>query len=56
MQLRLKFVLLSIVPTAFAVGLVILTVQSQTIKLARQERDLVESAYVSSKEAEPAPT
>lgn len=52
MQLRLKFVLLSIVPTAIAVGLVILTVQSQTLELARQERKLVESAYITSKEAE----
>lgn len=52
MQLRLKIFLLSIVPTAVAVGLVILTVQSQTLKLARQERDLVESTYLASKEAE----
>ena len=52
MQLRFKFFLLSIVPTAIAVGLVILTVQTQTIKLVKQERDLVESAYLSSKEAE----
>ena len=52
MQLRLKIFLLSIVPTAIAVGLVILTVQSQTLKLAKQERDLVESTYLASKEAE----
>lgn len=52
MQLRLKIFLLSIVPTAVAVGLVILTVQSQTLKLAKQERDLVESTYLASKEAE----
>ena len=52
MQLRLKIFLLSIVPTAVAVGLVILTVQSQTLKLAKQERDLVESSYLASKEAE----
>ena len=52
MQLRLKIFLLSIVPTAIAVGLVILTVQAQTRKLAKQERDLVESTYLASKEAE----
>ena len=52
MQLRLKIFLLSIVPMAVAVGLVILTVQSQTLKLAKQERDLVESSYLASKEAE----
>ena len=52
MQLRLKILLLSIVPTAVAAGLVILTVQSQTLKLAKQERDLVESSYLASKEAE----
>ena len=52
MQLRLKIFLLSIVPTAIAVGLVILTVQSQALKLAKQERDLVETTYLASKEAE----
>ena len=52
MQLRLKIFLLSIVPMAVAVGLVILTVQSQTLKLAKQESDLVESSYLASKEAE----
>ena len=52
MQLRLKIFLLSIVPTAVAVGLVILTVQSQTLKLAKQDRDLLESSYLASKEAE----
>lgn len=52
MQLRLKIFLLSIVPTAIAVGLVIQTVQSQTINLAKQERDLVEATYLASKESE----
>ena len=52
MQLRLKIFLLSIVPTAIAVGLVIQTVQSQTLQLAKQERDLMESTYLDSKEAE----
>lgn len=52
MQLRLKIFLLSIVPTAIAVSLVIMTAQSQTLKLAKLERDLVESTYLASKEAE----
>lgn len=52
MQLRLKIFLLSIVPTAIAVGLVILAVQSQTLKLAKQERELMEVIYLASKEAE----
>ena len=52
MQLRLKIFLLSLVPTAIAVSLVIMTAQSQTLKLAKLERDLVESTYLASKEAE----
>ena len=52
MQLRLKIFLLSIVPMVIALGAVILTVQHQTLKLARQERDLVETTYLASKEAE----
>lgn len=52
MQLRLKIFLLSIVPMGIALGAVILTVQHQTLKLARQERDLVETTYLASKEAE----
>ena len=52
MQLRLKIFLLSIVPMSIALGSVILTVHNQTVKLARQERDLVESTYLASREAE----
>jgi two-component system NarL family sensor kinase len=37
---------------SIALGSVILTVRSQTLKLAKQERDLVESTYLASKEAE----
>ena len=52
MQLRLKIFLLSIVPMSIALGSVILTVHNQTVKLAKQERDLVESTYLASREAE----
>lgn len=52
MQLRLKIFLLSIVPMSLALGSVILTVHNQTVKLAKQERDLVESTYLASREAE----
>ena len=52
MQLRLKIFLLSIVPMSIALGSVILTVRTQTAKLAKQERDLVESTYLASREAE----
>ena len=52
MQLRLKIFLLSIVPMSIALGSVVLTVHNQTIKLAKQERDLVESNYLASREAE----
>ncbi len=52
MQLRLKIFLLSIVPMSIALGSVIFTVHNQTVKLAKQERDLVESIYLASREAE----
>ena len=52
MQLRLKIFLLSIVPMSITLGSVILTVHNQTVKLAKQERDLVESTYLASREAE----
>lgn len=52
MQLRLKIFLLSIVPMCIALGSVILTVRHQTLELAKQERHLVESSYLASKEAE----
>jgi two-component system NarL family sensor kinase len=51
-HLRLKIVLLSIVPMSIALGAVIVTVRHQTLELAKQERKLVESAYLASKEAE----
>ncbi|MDB5895727.1 MAG: histidine kinase [Rhodoferax sp.] len=50
MQLRLKLALFTMVPIALALGLVAVTVQQQTLKLASQERKLVESAYLHSKE------
>lgn len=52
MQLRLKLALLCVVPILLALGLVAVTVQHQTLKLAHQERELVESAYLHSKETE----
>ena len=52
MQLRLKIFLLSIVPMSIALGSVILTVHNQTVKLAKQERELVESTYLANREAE----
>ena len=52
MQLRLKLALFTMVPIALALGLVAVTVQQQTLKLASQERQLVESAYLHSKETE----
>lgn len=52
MQLRLKIFLLSIVPMSIALGSVIFTVRNQTVKLAKQERDLIESSYLASREAE----
>ena len=52
MQLRLKITLLSVVPIVVALGLVAVTVQHQTLKLAHQERELVESAYLHNKETE----
>lgn len=52
MQLPLKLALLSIAAIALALGLVAVTVQHQTLELARQERELVETAYLHSKETE----
>ena len=52
MQLRLKLALFTMVPIVLALGLVAVTVQRQTLKLASQERQLVESAYLHSKETE----
>src|SRR2546427_3589981 len=52
MQLPLKLALLSIAAIALALGLVAATVQHQTLELAHQERELVETAYLHSKETE----
>ncbi|WP_295855020.1 cache domain-containing protein [uncultured Xylophilus sp.] len=52
MQLRWKFILFTTVPLLGALSLVAATMQHQTLKLAGQERQLVESAYVASKETE----
>ncbi|WP_280187163.1 cache domain-containing protein [Delftia sp. PS-11] len=52
MQLPLKFALLSILAMLAALGLVAATVQHQTLALAHQERELVEAAYLHSKETE----
>jgi two-component system NarL family sensor kinase len=52
MQLRLKLALFTMVPIVLALGLVAMTVQQQTLKLASQERELVGSAYLLSKETE----
>ena len=52
MQLRLKLAIFTTVPILIALGLVAATVQHQTLKLAHQERELVESAYLQSKETE----
>ncbi|MDR0224856.1 MAG: cache domain-containing protein [Burkholderiaceae bacterium] len=52
MQLPLKLALWSIVSILVALGLVAVTVQHQTLELARQERNLVETAYLHSKETE----
>ncbi len=52
MQLRLKLALFTTVPILIALGLVAMTVQHQTLRLAHQERELVESAYLHSKETE----
>ncbi|SFD34527.1 cache domain-containing protein [Paracidovorax konjaci] len=52
MQLRLKLLLLSTLPILMALGSVAVTARHQTLKLAQQERELVESAYLHSKETE----
>lgn len=52
MQIRLKLVLFTTVPVLVALGLVAAAMQHQTLELARQERDLVESVYLHSKETE----
>ncbi|AVS69769.1 histidine kinase [Paracidovorax avenae] len=52
MQLRLKLLLLSTLPILVALGSVAATARHQTLRLAQQERELVETAYLHSKETE----
>jgi two-component system NarL family sensor kinase len=51
-RLRKKIVLLAVLPLLAALVLIALAVRFQALDLARQERALVESAYLASKEAE----
>lgn len=52
MPLRLKLGLLCVAPVLVALVLIAVTVKLQTLQLARQERQVVESAYLHSKETE----
>ncbi|WP_198972869.1 cache domain-containing protein [Xylophilus sp. ASV27] len=52
MQFRWKLLLLTSLPVLGALSLVAATMQHQTLKLGRQERQLVEAAYLHSKETE----
>ncbi|MFT3718589.1 cache domain-containing protein [Pseudorhodoferax sp.] len=52
MKLRLKLVLLSGVPIVVALMLMSVTMQQQTLKLAHEEKALVQAAFMTSKEAE----
>jgi two-component system NarL family sensor kinase len=51
-RLRKKILLLAVLPLLAALLLIALAVRSQALDLAQQERALVESAYLASKEAE----
>ena len=51
-RLRKKILLLAVLPLQAALLLIALAVRHQALELARQERTLVESAYLASKEAE----
>lgn len=51
-RLRKKILLLAVLPLLAALVLIALAVRLQALELARQERALVESAYLASKEAE----
>ena len=51
-RLRKKILLLAVLPLLAALLLIALAVRHQALELARQERTLVESAYLASKEAE----
>lgn len=52
MPLKLKLGLLCVAPVLAALALIAITVKQQTLQLARQERQVVESAYLHSKETE----
>jgi len=51
-RLRKKILLLAVLPLLAALLLIALAVRHQALELAQQERTLVESAYLASKEAE----
>ncbi|NRT57214.1 cache domain-containing protein [Sphaerotilus uruguayifluvii] len=51
-RLRRRILLLAVLPLLAAIALIALAVRSQAQDLAREERQLVESAYLASKEAE----
>lgn len=51
-RLRKKILLLAVLPLLTALLLIALAVRFQALELAKQERELVESAYLASKEAE----
>lgn len=51
-RLRKKILLLAVLPLLAALALIALAVRFQALELAQQERKLVESAYMASKEAE----
>ncbi|QNP49626.1 cache domain-containing protein [Diaphorobacter aerolatus] len=52
MQLRIKLILMAAIPVGVALICMGITVRHQTMALANEERALVESAYLHSKEAE----
>jgi two-component system NarL family sensor kinase len=52
MSLKLKLGLLCVVPVLVALAFIAVTVRQQTLRLAHQERQVVESAYLHSKETE----
>ena len=52
MRLRLKVFLLAVIPLLASLGLIAIAVTQQQTKLYAQERSLVESAYMTAKQAE----
>ena len=52
MKLRQKVIFLAITPLIFALCAIALAVQHQSALLAQQQRDTIQQAYLSSKEAE----